>query len=54
MIAIINDVQKLKQKSQLNNFDINFGALSIILSRNPILLINSIAKAEAKVIHIRK
>lgn len=48
IMAIATAVQKLKQKSQSNISEISFGARSIILSRTPILLINSMTKAVAK------
>ena len=46
IIARINDVQKLRQKSQSNNSEMSFGAFAIISSRMPILLINNIIKAD--------
>lgn len=45
MPARMDDVQKLRQKSQSNNWEIKDGARSIILSRRPILPINKIRKA---------
>lgn len=45
------DTQKLKQKSQLNNFDMIFGACSITYSCKPIFPINSITNAEASAIN---
>ena len=48
IISINNEVQKLRQKSQLNSWDISFGALSMMCSRNPILSINRMVKADAK------
>ena len=50
MIARMTEIQKLKQKSQLNKSDISLGASSIILSLNSNLLISSIINAEAKAI----
>ena len=47
-IDIAKAVQKLKQKSQSNNFDISFGAFSIILSLIPNLSISRIKKAANK------
>lgn len=49
IISMNNDVQKLKQKSQLNNCEISFGALSIIAFLTPNLSIRSIANADANV-----
>lgn len=51
-IDINNPVQKLKQKSQPNIFDISFGERSINRSLSPILLINKIKNAEIQAIII--
>lgn len=50
IIPIVVHAQKLRQKSQLNNSDITFGALSIILSLNPILPISKIRKEDTPII----
>lgn len=44
MLARMSETQKLKQKSQLNNSEINLVPLSITKSRIPDLLKNKIAK----------
>lgn len=44
---INKEVQKLRQKSQSNISDINFGESAINESRKPILSINNIEKAES-------
>ena len=53
MIARMSDVQKLRQKSQSNNWEISFGALAIMPSLIPIFPISNIIKAEAKDMYIK-
>ena len=53
MTARMTDVQKLRQKSQLNNWEISFGALAIMLSLIPNFPISNIANAAAKAIYIK-
>lgn len=53
MIARMSDVQKLKQKSQLNICDISLGALVIISSLIPNFPISNIINAAAKAIYTK-
>ena len=53
MTARMADVQKLKQKSQSNSLEINFGALAIMLSLIPNFSISNIVNAAAKAIYIK-
>lgn len=53
MIARMTEVQKLRQKSQSNNWEISFGALAIMLSLIPNFPINNIINAAAKAIYIK-
>ena len=53
MTARMSDVQKLKQKSQSNNWEISLGALAIILSLTPNFPISNIMNAAAKAIYIK-
>lgn len=46
--TITTDVQKLRQKSQLNNLDTSAGALAITPSRTPVLPISSMTNADDK------
>lgn len=52
MPARMSDIQKLRQKSQSNNWEIKEGARSIILSRKPILPMNKIRKAAVRATNI--
>lgn len=51
MIARMTEIQKLKQKSQSNIFEMSLGAVDIIKSRTPILPINKIMNADANAKH---
>ena len=53
MTARMSDVQKLKQKSQSNNWEISLGALAIILSLIPNFPISNMTNAAAKAIYIK-
>lgn len=53
MTARMTDVQKLKQKSQSNSLEINFGALAIMLSLIPNFPISNMTNAAAKAIYIK-
>lgn len=52
MIARIREIQKPKQKSQLNNCEIKRGAVIITLSRIPNLPISNIIKAAVSAMYI--
>lgn len=49
----MSDVQKLKQKSQSNNWEISLGALVIMLSLIPNFPISNMINAAAKVVYIK-
>lgn len=46
MLARMTDSQKLRQKSQSNNWEIVLGAIAISQLRKPIFPINKITKAD--------
>ena len=49
MQARMRDIQKLKQKSQLNNLEIILGALAIIASLIPVLLNSKMVNAGTRI-----
>ena len=53
IIARISDVQKLKQKSHSNNWEISLGASATILSRMPSLSASKIANAADEDMYIK-